>query len=211
MKIYDENKNYVGKIEKPEPIEQDGKWWEPIIYREPLLGEHYYYYATSGKSVINECFRAKDEFYPSLWIVSEIPRATPEQLRAIGMKERDGRPVICKENDTVWIDNEHEFIGLPRIGHLGHYRFVLEPDAQNEVHASCRECRHSSNPSVSGPCVGCWNVLHHPHWQARQPQLDILERLRKYNLLDRTLDVQREIAVQEAVDEIERLRKILKV
>jgi hypothetical protein len=118
-------------IEKPGAIEQDGKWWEPTEYRLPQIGE-YFIYPNGRLEVASIVFTCTFS-----WIASEIPRATPEQLRAIGMHEANGgRPVICKIGDVIWsrsnylktvctcIDCENE---------IGRYRFVLVPDVQKEV------------------------------------------------------------------------------
>jgi hypothetical protein len=40
MKIYDSHGAQVGKLDKPEPVEQDGVWWEFNEYRPYKKGIH---------------------------------------------------------------------------------------------------------------------------------------------------------------------------
>lgn len=177
MKLYDENKNYVADIPKPEPIEQDGKWWEFPKIGIPKRG-HKYYHTGGG---LRECFDGWGNFAWNIrWIASEIPRATPEQLRAIGMRERDGRPVECKEGDKVWnggsseltiCDNEKE---CPCREISGKYRFVLVPDVQEEKHIQCRDCASEIDGQMI--CKDCidWSKNSYgqerKHYTPKQPQ-----------------------------------------
>lgn len=149
MKLYDENKNYVGEIERPGPMVhyKNNHWYEFLEFRPAKHGELVLDY----QHLLQGYMGTADSF--SFWIASEIPRATPEQLRAIGMRERDGRPVKVKDNDLIWVGgNEvsqtHE--GYPS---FGRYRFVLVSNVQKEVHTSCEGCVHPNYPSCVRHCV----------------------------------------------------------
>jgi hypothetical protein len=115
-------------IEKPGPIEQDGKWWEFTVFRPAKNKENTLDHSWDDEGC-NGLVRpvVKDTARP-YWIASEIPRATASQLRAIGMKERDGRPVICKGGNRVWDFGVHDELSF-----VGKYRFVLEPDVHGET------------------------------------------------------------------------------
>ena len=39
MNIYDEHGTQVSELERLEPVEQDGVWYEAVEYRMPLTGE----------------------------------------------------------------------------------------------------------------------------------------------------------------------------
>jgi hypothetical protein len=119
-------------IEKPEPIEQDGKWWEFVELRKPNNAE---YYLFNDGVVMAEMERRN--YTSEAWIASEIPRATPEQLAAIGMQERDGKPVECKAGYQIWNGKENIWLHNDC---AGSYRFVLEPVVGKEVHVSCEGC-----------------------------------------------------------------------
>jgi hypothetical protein len=163
MKLYDENKNYVADIPKPEPIEQDGKWWEFTGLEAPEKGKEYLNY--NG----NKIFKATYDWqkFDIRWIASEIPRATPEKLRAIGMKERDGRPVkITPENysDIIWTG---KYVSGYK-EHIGKYRFVLVPDVQEEKHTSCEGCEYETGKHLS-PCNSCCSRGERKNYTPRQP------------------------------------------
>ena len=169
MKLYDENKNYVADIPKPEPIEQDGKWWEFTGLEAPEKGKEYLNY--NG----NKIFKATYDWqkFDIRWIASEIPRATPEKLRAIGMKERDGRPVkITPENysDIIWTG---KYVSGYK-EHIGKYRFVLVPDVQKETHIQCRGCASEIDGQMI--CKDCidWSKNSYgqerKHYTPKQPQ-----------------------------------------
>ncbi len=169
MKIYDENKNYVGEIERPEPIEQDGKWWEFTEFRTPKKGEFF-----KSESTKNTIFLDEYGIDICRWIASEIPRATDDQLRAIGMKERDGRPVLGKKGDVIWFNGkpvrimcgDHTKDGV-KLNDI--YRFVLVPDVQEEKHYSCYGCKKAMNDCEWVSCLGDSNSLERKNYTARQP------------------------------------------
>ena len=166
MKLYDENKNYVADIPKPEPIEQDGKWWEFTGLEAPEKGKEYLNY--NG----NKIFKATYDWqkFDIRWIASEIPRATPEKLRAIGMKERDGRPVkITPENysDIIWTG---KYVSGYK-EHIGKYRFVLVPDVQEEKHTSCEGCEYETGKHLS-PCNSCCSRGERKNYTPPQPPMD---------------------------------------
>ncbi len=100
MNIFDEHGTLVGEIEKPGPVKQDGVWYETTGLRNPKKRE----LTIPIYSEFDECLIRpviKDTKKPC-WIMSLIPRATPKQLKAIGMRERDDRPVECKSGDKIW-------------------------------------------------------------------------------------------------------------
>jgi hypothetical protein len=119
------------EIEKPGPIEQDGVWWEFVEYRKTSKDkqEHYFFdYKLMDNFTIYKYYNA--ESMNPVWIASEIPRASKEQLRAIGMKERDGKPALVKFDESYW----SEFGKLYWCKDSAIYRFVLVPDVQKEIH-----------------------------------------------------------------------------
>jgi len=148
-------------IEKPEPIEQDRKWWEFTEYRSVKMGDHYLYEMQDG---VGYCIEDHRNVFLH-WIASEIPRATVEQLRAIGMKERDGRPVkITPENykDIIWTGNaDSSFAGYVSgyKENIGQYRFVLVPDVQPKKHTTCSGCYYEWAPGERVPisCDSCFD------------------------------------------------------
>ncbi len=133
MKIYDEHQKLVGELERPGPVEQDGTWYEAVEYRIPKEDELYFYH---DKLLVS--FGAADKLW---WIMRPIPRATAGQLNAIGMRERDDRPVEVHERDEYWeTDGVHlNSTSTYTAPEKGKYRWVLEDmpaakePAQNEV------------------------------------------------------------------------------
>jgi hypothetical protein len=68
--------------------------------------------------------------YDGYWIASVVPRPTPEQLKAIGMRERDDRPVEIKDGDrTVMIFDDTAIDGYGESCEfdIGKFRWVLMP------------------------------------------------------------------------------------
>jgi hypothetical protein len=120
MKIFDERGNPVGEIDRPEPLESGGKWWEAVEYRSPKLNEPFFS-EPRQQAIVRDW-----ESCPPIkrWITREIPRATPEQLKVRGMRERDGRPVQCVSNDRIWIGG---YVGIAGPEYAGTWQFVLEP------------------------------------------------------------------------------------
>lgn len=139
MKLYDENKNLVGEIERPEPSYYENVWYEFMEYRKPKKDEILFPTISCFPERADE-----DDCLRPFWIASEIPRATAEQLRVINMKERDGRPVVLNEGDMIWAGGGNEvhqtFKGYPS---FNHFRFVLVPDVQKEIHTSCEGCKRA--------------------------------------------------------------------
>jgi hypothetical protein len=135
-------------ISKPGMIEQDGKWWEPGEYKNPNKGE--YWYGISGGKIYGPCNR--DEDYPN-WIMSKIPRASASQLAAIGMRERDGRPVEVKRDDILWAGSYPIYHADKE--YIGKFRFILEPVVKREVHTSCEGC-WKFKPKTEN----CWNACY---------------------------------------------------
>jgi len=160
-------------IEKPGAIEQDGKWWEFVGLREVKSGEVYLYNDNLFTAARDNEHRGLQKEY---WIASEIPRATAEQLKAIGMKEGNGgRPVVYVTGEKIWTQS-----GVSKViqgTETGRCRFVLVPDVQKEIHTSCEGCDAHSVLSVvvTEPCYCCYGTYDHPHWHSKEqpPQLNI--------------------------------------
>ncbi len=164
------------EIEKPEPIEQDGKWWEFNEFRCPLKAEKFLE-LYDNPLIINAPFDFHRHPY---WIASEISRATADQLRAIGMKERDGRPVVVKIGDNIWSRTGHLIQAcncLDCKNEIGHYRFVLVRDVQKETHSECDGCIYQNEafPAICSTC-GCGknHTTKHPA-QPDEPRFNIRE------------------------------------
>jgi hypothetical protein len=122
------------EIEKPGAIERWTKWWEFVGLREVKTGEIYLYSDNLFTAARDNEHRGLQKEY---WIASEIPRASASQLATIGMRERDGRPVKCKEGDCVWTNSDIQPIAnimFAATGSvIGKFRFILEPMGKKEV------------------------------------------------------------------------------
>jgi len=90
------------ELDRPEPVEQGGVWYEAVEYRLPNK---------SDKIIVVECglFLCRlhrviidGEGYATTWIMRPIPTPTPEQLRAIGYKLDGDKPRECKSGDKIW-------------------------------------------------------------------------------------------------------------
>ncbi|MFA5107751.1 MAG: hypothetical protein WC497_05520 [Patescibacteria group bacterium] len=90
MKIFNEHG-------KPNPVEQDGVWFEPTERRAARIGEDYW---NDHCGRITKCGGCDNWF--STWIMFPIPAPVPEQLKAIGMKLDGDRPRECNEGDKIW-------------------------------------------------------------------------------------------------------------
>lgn len=170
MKIYDEHGAQVGEIEKPEPVKQDGVWFEPVEYRIPIVGD---FILNSNGDIIPATI---DFCHVEFWIMRPIPRATLKQLKAIGMKERDGRPVEVKDGNKVWDieDSSHlpcrELIpGCEECRKLiGKHRWVLVPVEKDQQYGCLSkdcpwsECQFRDQKSCSRyePPVAKEAILH---------------------------------------------------
>ena len=146
-------------IEKPGVILQDGKWWEFVEFRKAEVGETIY----DDKCCQTNLLRmASGHTVSEYWIASEIPRATPEQLKAIGMKERDERPVACLPGLAVW-NRLYRDVTVHDTDLLGKYRFALVPDVQKEIHTSCEGCEHALGNQYRNwnkkECEACFLVM----------------------------------------------------
>ena len=148
MNIYDEHGIQVGEIERPEPVEQDGKWWEPVEYRLPQKDE----YALSSHESI---YRSEGVSIIPFWIMQPIPTPTAEQLKAIGMKKRDDRPVEVKLNDMVWNGD-----GSYGNAMLGSCRWVLVPAEKVKIPVTINPTEDkfydkAEKEPAHRSCVGC--------------------------------------------------------
>lgn len=116
----------VGPLDVPEPVEQDGKWWEAMEYRPAMIKDSYRI-ENDGVHIVTGIPSARP-----VWINKLIPRATAAELAAIGMKERDGRPVLVEDGNMIW-----DYDGINKVpviqNYVGRYRFVLIPS--NKAHA----------------------------------------------------------------------------
>ena len=193
MKIYDEHGAQVGELERPEPVEQDGVWYEAVAYRKPLPGENVY--DLEEVHLLKSCSDRCRE-----WVMRLIPTPTAEQLKAIGMKKRDDRPVEVKLNDMVWNGD-----GSYGNAMLGSCRWVLVP-AEKSICAGCTTpatlcpsandskdrvidcvCKNTRMPVAKEPahtspvgCEGCLHeklsFLHSTCWNCQHEGDDIVPR-----------------------------------
>lgn len=136
MNIKTSINGFAIELQVPEIVEQDGKWWEPTEYREAVYDEKYFY---AGN--IHKCITSKTESWNCFWIASVIPKPTPDQLRAIGMRLNGGRPMEAKDGDKIWW-NECNWPVIFESEHIGKYRWILEdvPVEKPDVHTSCEGC-----------------------------------------------------------------------
>lgn len=148
--------------ERPEPVEQDGVWYEDIDLRPPKEDDNYISY--TGK-VVTALFNDYGKLPHR--IMRPIPRPTPEQLAAIGMRERDQGPVECEPGDVIWGLNLRSDTGHTCVSSLmsplnnGKHRWVLVPadnppvavPVEKEVeHYSCEGCGNNRINS----CPACY-------------------------------------------------------
>jgi hypothetical protein len=133
--------------ERPEPVEDGGQWWEAVEYRKPLPGENVY--DLEEIHLIKSCSNRCRE-----WIMRPIPAPTPEQLKAIGMRERDDRPVECKSGDKIW-DGTRCATYYSGFGHM--HRWVLEdvPVEKEPAHTECAGCHYSKTLFPPIECSTC--------------------------------------------------------
>lgn len=163
------------EIEKPGAIERWTKWWEFVGLREVKTGEIYLYSDNLFTAARDNEHRGLQKEY---WIASEIPRASASQLATIGMRERDGRPVKCKEGDCIWGLRLDESVGICSIElvaqngkphNLGKYRFVLEPVVNNEAHTSCEGCENESKKISCRNCYAPGLDARRENYKTKQP------------------------------------------
>lgn len=178
MKYAKSNDGTPVEIEKPEPIEQDGVWYEFNEYRPAKNKENTLDHSWDDEGCNGLVRPVVRDTTRSYWIASEIPRATAEQLAAIGMREGNGgRPRIGKSKEVIWHNgkairimcDDHTKDGI-KLNNI--VRFILEPVAKKEVHTSCEGCDDRENPcvDVDTPCYGCYGTRDHPHWHStKQP------------------------------------------
>jgi hypothetical protein len=148
MKIYDEHGAQVGELERPEPVEQDGVWYEAVAYRKPLPGENVY--DLEEVHLLKSCSDRCRE-----WVMRLIPTPTAEQLKAIGMKKRDDRPVEVKLNDMVWNGD-----GSYGNAMLGSCRWVLVPAEKVKIPVTINPTEDkfydkAEKEPAHRSCVGC--------------------------------------------------------
>jgi len=167
MKIYDERGKQIGAIDRPEPVEQGGVWYEAVEFRSPKKGEMF---KRCDKNHILPAIC--DEQDDGRWIMRPIPTPTSSQLDAIGMKLDGDRPTICVSGKCgyVW-DGEHVLTYIsPTHVLVGTYRWRLvkadpakakgedasltTPDGQieawKEVFAVCCELGMNIQTNLSG-------------------------------------------------------------
>ena len=125
--------------ERPEPVEDGGQWWEAVEYRKPLPGENVY--DLEEIHLIKSCSNRCRE-----WIMHPVPRPTPSQLKAIGMRERDQRPVECRVGDTIWQDGMAIHITVAHYPHIGKHRWVLEDVPAEKNNKTCEFCTGENCP-----------------------------------------------------------------
>lgn len=109
------------ELQQPEPMQQDGKWWEFNEYHLPVKGEVYYLRGGILTAQENHLLEQRDT---PLWIAAEIPTPTPEQLKVIGKKCKHDRPMECKADDIIW--EVHQAIMARIITAQDLHRWILE-------------------------------------------------------------------------------------
>jgi hypothetical protein len=150
-------------LEVPGPMQQDGVWCEFCEYRFPKKNELYFY---RGCYIVHALSDHGGHFEDiPCWIATPIPTPTPEQLKAIGMKLRDDRPMVCRADDFIWstarLDEKAGEKDLIRgchdcIPEIGHYRWHLVPAKADPVHTSCCKNWISALPDKStNRCGNC--------------------------------------------------------
>lgn len=148
MKIEHEVNGIKVSLEVPEPIQQDGKWWEFREFRYVKSGDRHKY---EGSNVIST---PKDgEVNLERWIATEIPCPTLEQLKTIG-KRCGERPVMVKDGNVIW-DGLLNEVPIWQ-NYVGKHRFVLEDvPVEREVHTSCEGCtKHATVQPCMDDCIG---------------------------------------------------------
>jgi len=125
----------------PNPLKWCGDWWEPVAHRPAKVGETTLDLSWLDYGGDPEVRRVVRDTEKPHWIMCRIPRATGDQLRAMGMRQRDDMPVQYKTGEFIWTDQ-----GLSRVldatGATRH-RWVLVPVVTSkppvELHASMAE------------------------------------------------------------------------
>ena len=153
-------------LNRPEPVEHRGTWYEFVSFRPVAWGEKYKHLSKNeiveGDKLMPP--RIFETCYGPRWIAIEIPRATPEQLKAIGMRCRDDRPVECKVGDVVWDKiNSNTSEGKWTIGSLRDPSFdkprwvLVDAPVEKEpfMHFVCPDCGKHVKADEDGCCVHC--------------------------------------------------------
>ncbi len=146
MKIFDEHGKQIGEIEKPGPVEHDGKWWEPATYRLPLKDDICYLPKLN-------VYRSGGDATAPRWIMHEIPTPTPEQLRATGDKLDGDRPRECRVGETVW--NGMNWFGMAKAGTYRWHLVKADPAKATREKTLDKNCvLYSMCPLPNSPCLG---------------------------------------------------------
>jgi hypothetical protein len=166
------------ELDRPEPVEQDGVWYEAVEYHIPKCDELYFYN--------NELLRAFGTDNKPWWIMRPIPAPTPAQLKAIGMKLDVDKPRECRDGDNVWdYDGETNgqytvTKGLTHWQTIGTYRWHLvkadtaKATGEREIKTIyCFECHYLKrnlcqlNLWNNGGCLHFWKKPHDDTAKAR--------------------------------------------
>jgi len=159
MKIYDEHQKQVGEIERPEPVYNNQLWWELARIQKGIKNNECY---------LSDCGTVERAVYDTdrgiFQVMQPIPRPTPEQLKAIGMRERDDRPVLTKPYDYYW-ENELRYF-TTCIPITPAYRWVLVPverKSEPVKHYSCAKCSRQNDDmcETERDCFGGYNAEFH--------------------------------------------------
>lgn len=126
MNIFDDKGKQIGTLNKPDPIFQAGKWWEPTVIGP--VKAYDVIFSLEGTSVSQASYDTKHVY----WHAAAIPTPTVDQLSAIGKRCRDARPMVCGVGDWIWeekaLKNRRQICNVCSQcqPHIGHYRWILE-------------------------------------------------------------------------------------
>jgi hypothetical protein len=150
---------------EPEELVKNGVWYEIVKFGLPK--NKTYFFNTINLSIYQASYdwNGKDGAVDCRLLLAQIPKPTQDQLGKINLELDGDRPMECKENDFVWIDeviNEEISKGSHRIGskysgchHFGKLRWHLKPKEHKEKHYGCYGCAHSpsSDPTDNVCCL----------------------------------------------------------
>jgi len=155
MKLTGKLGNVNVELDRPEPMEQDGVWYEAVEFRSPKKGEMF---KRCDKNHILPAIC--DEQDDGQWIMRPIPTPAPSQLKAIGYKLDGDRPREVKKDDVIW-----------SLGNrcIGSYRWHLVKDDPAKVTGEEVElmiCDHAVECLVDG----CPHKVDHKYcgWKCSQ-------------------------------------------
>lgn len=136
MKIYDENVAQVGELQRPEPVESLGQWYEPVAYRNLQPGD--FHLSHSGDIVLRTVTASENPY----WIMQ------PVAVRPIARNNfYDKLFDYIKENfDVALLDSQMYEI----------YRIVQEMEARKHT-GCCYMASEYKNYTPTTPQKGAQN------------------------------------------------------